>query len=115
MLTEKNKELRSTKSQQRLNHLMVLHIYVNLAKDMHLIQVANYVVLKKSDKRSTLANLCKVQTAYCVYTSMFVLVKWNVNTWDEYYLSYPYFPQSISPKFTLPPRAKKLSILLKYP
>ena len=50
------------------------------------------MVLTKSEKRSTLANLCKVQTGYCVYTSMFVLVKWNVNTWDEYYLSYPYFP-----------------------
>ena len=43
-------------------------------------------------KRSTLANLCKVQAGYCEYTSMFVLVKWNVNAWDEYDLSYPYFP-----------------------
>ena len=83
---------------------------------MDLIQVAINMVSKNSEKRSTLANLCKVQTGYCVYTSMFVLVKWNVNTWDEYYLSYPYFPEFISPKFTLPPKAKKpSSILLKYP
>ena len=40
--------LRSTTSQQRLNHLMVLHIHVNLAKDMDLIQVANNMVSKKS-------------------------------------------------------------------
>ena len=80
MLTEKNKDLLSAKYQQRLNHLMVLRIHVNLAKDMDLIQVANNMVLKKSKKRSTLANLCKVQTGYCVYTSLFVLVKWNVNT-----------------------------------
>ena len=34
---------------------------------MDLIQVANYVVSKKSEKRSTLANLYKVQTEYvCV-------------------------------------------------
>ena len=39
-----------------------------------------------------MTNLSKVQTGYCVFTSMFVLVKWNVNTWGEYYLSYPYFP-----------------------
>ena len=57
---------------------------------MDLIQVTIIMVSKNSEKRSTLANLCKVQTGYCVYTSMFVLVKWN--TWDEYYLSYPYFP-----------------------
>ena len=55
-------------------------------KDMDLIQVPDYIVLIKSEKRSTLANFCKVQTEYCVYTSMFVLVKWNVNTWEEYYL-----------------------------
>ena len=71
---------------------MVLHIHVNLAKDMGLIQVAINMVSKKSEKRSTLVNLCKVQTGYCVHTSMFVLVKWNVNTWNEYYLSYPYLP-----------------------
>ena len=47
---------------------------------MDLIQVANYMVSKTSGKRSTLANVCKVQTEYCVYISMFVLVKWNVNT-----------------------------------
>ena len=81
-------------------------------RDMDLIQVANYVVSKKSEKRSTLANLYKVQTGYCVYTNMFVLVKWNVNVWDECYLYYPYFPISIQ----VPPKAKKsLSILLKYP
>ena len=74
---------------------MVLHIHVNLVQDVDLIQVANYMVLEKSEKRSNMANLCKVQTvqsSYCVYASMFVLIKWNVNTWDEYYLSYPYFP-----------------------
>ena len=71
---------------------MGLHIHANLAKDMDLIQVAINMVLKKSDKRSTLANLCKIQTGYYVYTRIFVLVKWNVNTWDEYYFSYPYFP-----------------------
>ena len=72
---------------------MVLHTHVNLAKDMDFIQVAINMVSKISEKkRSTLANLCKVQTGCCVYTSMFVLVKWNVNTWNEYYSSYPYFP-----------------------
>ena len=35
LLTEKNKHLRSTTS-QRLNHSMVLHIHLNLAKDMTL-------------------------------------------------------------------------------
>ena len=70
----------------------MLQMHVNLAKDMDLIQASDYMVLKKSEKRSTLANLCEVQTGYCVYTSMFMLVKWSVNTWDEYYLSYPYFP-----------------------
>ena len=59
---------------------MVLHIHVNVAKDMDLIQVADCMVLKKSEKRSTLANFRKVQTGYCVYTSMFALAKWNVNT-----------------------------------
>ena len=39
-----------------------------------------------------MTKLCKVQIGYCVYASMLVLVKLNVNTWDEYYLSYPYFP-----------------------
>ena len=39
-----------------------------------------------------MTNLSKVQTGYCVFTSMFVFVKWNVSTWDEYYLSYPSFP-----------------------
>ena len=42
---------------------MVLHIHVNLAKDMNLIQVAN-----------------KVQARYSVYTIMFAVVKWDVNT-----------------------------------
>ena len=59
---------------------------------MDLIQIAINMVSKKSGKRSTLANLCKVRTGYCVYTSMLGLVKWNVNTWDEYYLSDSYFP-----------------------
>ena len=49
MLTENNKHLRSTTS-QTLNHLMVLHIHVNLAKDIDLIQFANNIVLKKSVK-----------------------------------------------------------------
>ena len=60
---------------------MVLHIHVNLAKNMNLIQVANNMVSKKSEKRSTLVNLCEVQGGYCVYTSMSALVKWNVNTY----------------------------------
>ena len=60
---------------------MVLHIHVNLAKYMNLIQVANNMVSKKSEKRSTLVNLCEVQGGYCVYTSMSALVKWNVNTY----------------------------------
>ena len=54
---------------------MVLHVHVNLAKDMDFIQVAINVVSKKSEKRNTLANLYKVQTGYCVYTSMFMLVQ----------------------------------------
>ena len=60
---------------------------------MDLMQVTNYIVSKKSEKKSTLANLCKVKTGYCVYISMFVLKKWNVTTWDEYYLSYSCFPK----------------------
>ena len=59
---------------------------------MDLIQVAISMVSKKSEKKSTLANLCKVQTGYYVYTSMIVSVKWHVYTWGEYYLPYPYFP-----------------------
>ena len=55
-------------------------MHVNLAKDMDLRQASDYMVLKKSEKRSTLANLCEVQTGYCVYTSMFMLVKWSVIT-----------------------------------
>ena len=35
---------------QRLNHLTVLHIHVNLEKHMELIQVAYNIVLKKSIK-----------------------------------------------------------------
>ena len=110
----------STSSQQSLNHFMVLHIHVNLVQDVDLIQVANYMVLEKSEKRSNMANLCKVQTvqsSYCVYASMFVLIKWNVNTWDEYFIYLIHIsPQFISPKFKFPPKAKKLSlILLKYP
>ena len=55
-----------------------------------ILRIYKYVmVLKKSEK---MTNLSKVQTGYCVFTSMFVFVKWNVSTWDEYYLSYPYFP-----------------------
>ena len=50
-MTEKNKDLRSTTSQQRLNHLMVLHIHVNLVRDMELIQVANNMVSKKLEKK----------------------------------------------------------------
>ena len=33
-------------------------------------------------RRSTLVNLCKVQAGYCVYISMFVMGKWNINTRD---------------------------------
>ena len=43
--------LRSTTSQQGLNHLMVLHIHVNLAKDIDLMQVAINMVSKKSEKK----------------------------------------------------------------
>ena len=39
---------------------------MNLAKDVDLIQVANYMVSKKSEKKITVASLCKVQTEYCV-------------------------------------------------
>ena len=46
--TEKGR--RSYGKSQRLNHLMVLHIHVNLAKDIDLIQVTNSIVLKKSVK-----------------------------------------------------------------
>ena len=49
------------------------------------------------------------------------LVKWNINTWDAYYLSYTYLPKIYcygyfpKPKFTLPPKAKNpLSTLSKY-
>ena len=59
---------------------------------MRLMQVAINMVLKKSERRSTLVGLCKAQIGYWAYTSMFVFIKWNVNTWDEYYLSYTYFP-----------------------
>ena len=44
-----NTYLRSTTS-QRLNHLMLLHIHLNLAKDLDVRQVANNTVLKKSVK-----------------------------------------------------------------
>ena len=71
---------------------MVLRIHVNLAKNMNLTQVANNMVSKNQKRRSTLPSLYKVQTGNRVYTSMFVLVKWNVNAWDEYYLSDLYFP-----------------------
>ena len=37
-------------------------------------------------KRSPLANLCKVQAGYCVYVSMFVMEKWNIDTWDVGYI-----------------------------
>ena len=43
--------LRSTTRQQRLNHLMVLHIHINLAKDMDLIQVTIKMISKKSEKK----------------------------------------------------------------
>ena len=43
--------LRSTTSQQRLNHLMVLHIHVSFAKDMGLKQVTNNMISKKSEKK----------------------------------------------------------------
>ena len=49
MLTEKNKHLQSTTS-QRLNHVMVLHIHVNFAKDKDFKQAANNIVLKQSVK-----------------------------------------------------------------
>ena len=58
MLIEKNKYLPSTTSQQRLNHLMVLHVYVNLAKDMDLIQVTINMVSKKSEKKEVLWPIC---------------------------------------------------------
>ena len=73
MLTEKNRltydhhKSAETKSFDGVKN-------INLAKDMDLMAI-----------------LCKVQTGYCAYISMFVFVKWDVNTWDEYYLSYPYF------------------------
>ena len=43
--------LQSTTSQQRLNHLMVLHIHVSFAKDVDLKQVTNNMISKKSEKR----------------------------------------------------------------
>ena len=43
--------LRSSTSQQRLIHLMVLHIHISLAKDMDLIQVAINMASKKSEKK----------------------------------------------------------------
>ena len=36
---------------------------------------------ENQDERSTLVNLCKIQIEYCVYRSLIVLVKCNVNTW----------------------------------
>ena len=66
MLIEKNKDLLT------INHKYVETksydgvTYMNLAKDVDFIQVANYMVSKKSEKRSTLASLCKVKTEYYV-------------------------------------------------
>ena len=75
MLTEKDEDLFMINHKAPETKSFDGVTYINLTKEMDLTQVANYMVSKKSEKRSTLANLCKVQTGYCVYISMFVLVK----------------------------------------
>ena len=42
--------LRSTTSQLKLNHLIVLHIHKNVVKNMHLMQVTNNMVSRKSER-----------------------------------------------------------------
>ena len=66
LLTEKNKDLLTVNHKSVESKSFDGVAYMNLAKDMDLIQVANYMVSKKSEKRRTLARLCKVDTEYCV-------------------------------------------------
>ena len=66
MVTEKNKDLLTINQKSAESKSFDGVTYMNLAKDMHLIQVANYMVSKKLEKRSTLASLGKVQTEYCL-------------------------------------------------
>ena len=56
----------------------------------------------------TLAKSSKSKSGYWTYRTMFVLVKWNINTWGTYYQSSPYLPTSLCyeyfaiPNFTFP-------------
>ena len=94
---------------------MGLHIHVYLLKDMNLIQAANNIVLKQSVKNDQFVQSSNwtlriykhvmvlkksVKTDQCVQSSNWILCihkyvcvgKMKFNTWDKYYLSYPYFP-----------------------
>ena len=62
MLTEKNKDLLTINHKPAEAKSFDDVTYINLGKYMDLIQVANYMISKKSEKRSTLVNLCKVQS-----------------------------------------------------
>ena len=112
MFTEKNKDLLMINHESAEIKSFDGVTNINFPKDMDLMQVANFMVSKKSEKRSSLVNLYKIKTGYCVYIYIYIYIYIYMNT---AYLTHIY-PQFISPKFKLPPKSKKPpSILLKYP
>ena len=87
---------------------MVLHIHVNLAKDMDLIQVAIKMVSKKSEKKEYFGQFVQSSNwILCIYKYVCVgkngMLILGMNTIYLTHIS----PQFISPKFKLLPKAKK--------
>ena len=73
----------------------VLHFHKNYQKTLTLYKSLTTSFWENQKEGKTLAKSSKSKSGYWTYRIMFVLVKWNINTWGTYYQSSPYLPTSL--------------------